>query len=444
MSDDTILARPARDLAASLRSGALTSIALAEACLAHIGDRESEVRAFAHLDAESVRRQAAAADERRAAGALLGPLHGLPVAVKDIIDTADLPTEHGTPIHRGRRPATDAAIVAGLRAAGAVVLGKTVTSELALYTPGPTRNPHDLARTPGGSSSGSAAAVAAGMAPLALATQTNGSTIRPASFCGIVGYKPSLGLLPRRGILEQSPRLDQPGVMARDVGDAALIAEALAIHDPGDPMSRPGPAPRLVEAAASPPAAPRFAYVRGPYWSRADQDARDALDRFAAALGARPVDLPAPFDRAAEVQGVIMGADIGRALRADWERGRDLMSDTVRGIIERGMAIEKSAYDAAVAERARLIAMLPRILDGVDAIVTPAAPGAAPLVADGTGDPIFATTWTLLGAPAITLPLLEARNGMPLGVQVVAAPGEDARLLAVAAWLEARGTEISD
>jgi Asp-tRNA(Asn)/Glu-tRNA(Gln) amidotransferase A subunit family amidase len=222
-----LLQRSARDLAAALRDGEVSAIEVAEAFLDRIDLREPEIQAWAHLDHDHVLGQARNADDLRRSGKPLGPLHGLPVGVKDIIDTFDLPTEFGTPIHRGRRPRVDATLVARLRAAGAIVAGKTVTSEYAVYTPGPTRDPRDLSRTPGGSSSGSAAAVAAGMVPLALATQTNGSTIRPASFCGIVGFKPSLGLLPRTGVLKQSTMLDQPGLMARNVGDVAYFADAL-------------------------------------------------------------------------------------------------------------------------------------------------------------------------------------------------------------------------
>jgi Asp-tRNA(Asn)/Glu-tRNA(Gln) amidotransferase A subunit family amidase len=295
-------------------------------------------------------------------------------------------------------------------------------------------------RTPGGSSSGSAAAIAAGMAPLALATQTNGSTIRPASFCGIVGYKPSLGLLPRAGILRQSALLDQPGIMATDVADAALLAEALAWHDPDDEASSAAAPPHLVDAVVNGDGAPRLAYVRGPYWQRADADARLALDAFVEALAGivTPIELPPAFDRAADVHRTIMEADIGQALRADYERGRDQMSDVVRGIIERGLASSAVAYAEAVAERRRLIAEFVRVLGGFDALVTLAATGSAPLASAGTGDPILSTTWTLIGAPAISLPLLWGADGMPIGIQLVARPGGDERLLAAAGWLEAR------
>src|SRR5690349_9515222 len=269
MSD--LLERSTSSLAADLKSGAMSSVALTMACLDRIANLEPDIQAWAHLDRDMALRQAQAADARRASGKPLGALHGLPVAVKDIIDTADLPTEYNSPIYRGRRPTKDATLVQRLRSTGAIVMGKTVTSEFAVYTAGPTRNPHDLSRTPGGSSSGSAAAIAARMVPLALATQTNGSTIRPASFCGVVGFKPSLGVLPRTGILKQSTMLDQPGLMAMDVAGVALLADALGGYDPLDEQSLRPPMPLLSAATVEAEAPPRLAFIRSSYWDQADE-----------------------------------------------------------------------------------------------------------------------------------------------------------------------------
>lgn len=415
----------ARALAAALKAGALTAVAATEACLARIDALEPHVHAWAWLDRDLALAQARAADVRRAAGAPLAALHGVPIGVKDIVDTADMPTELGTPVHRGRRPTTDATIVKRLRSAGAVVLGKTVTSEYALYTPGPTRNPHNRERSPGGSSSGSAAAVAAGMVPLTIATQTNGSTIRPASFCGIVGYKPSLGMLPRAGILEQSPTLDQPGVMANDVGDVAFFVDALTRST------------RLVQAVEA-PHKPRLALVRGPYWQRVDADAQLALETYVASLGAmvEEVILPPQFDNAADVHRTIMEFEIGIAFHEEYRIGRALMSDVVRSIVERGMATTLADYRQAQAAREAMMAAFAVLASSYDVLLTPAATGAAPAAIVGTGDPIFGTIWTLLGAPAITLPLLEADDGMPVGVQLVAVQGDDEGLLSAAAWIE--------
>src|SRR3984885_6845951 len=236
--DDPILDQSACSQVDRMRRGELSAIGTMRAFLERIAAVEPKLRAFAYLDPDAALAAAERVDETRAAGIAPGPLHGLPVAVKDIIDTADMPTEFGAELFAGRRPHRDAVIVHRLGAAGAVIIGKTVTSQYALFVPGPTKNPHDAAHTPGGSSSGSAAAVAAKLAPVALGTQTNGSIIRPASYCGIVGFKPSLGVLPRNGVLRQAAMIDHPGVMARSVADAALVVDAIAGEDPGDPLSR--------------------------------------------------------------------------------------------------------------------------------------------------------------------------------------------------------------
>src|SRR5450759_709671 len=265
----------------------------ARACLDQIAAIENEVQAFTHLDPDHVLAQARALDERKASGQALGPLHGVPVAIKDIFDTADYPTECGSPILTGRRPYRDATAVARLRAAGAVIIGKTVTTELAYFHPGKTRNPHDLTRTPGGSSSGSAAAVAAGMVPLAIGSQTNGSMIRPAAFCGVFGVKPSHGLISRAGALTLSRSLDHVGAFARTIEDLALILDVIVGHDPVDPDTRPYASPSFRAGVAEPlPLPPSYAFVRTPMWDKADAEARGALEDLAKDLGAREVDLP--------------------------------------------------------------------------------------------------------------------------------------------------------
>jgi Asp-tRNA(Asn)/Glu-tRNA(Gln) amidotransferase A subunit family amidase len=436
MSD--LLERSTSSLAADLKSGAMSSVALTMACLDRIANLEPDIKAWAHLDRDMALRQAQAADARRASGKPLGALHGLPVAVKDIIDTADLPTEYNSPIYRGRRPTMDATLVQRLRSTGAIVMGKTVTSEFAVYTAGPTRNPHDLSRTPGGSSSGSAAAIAARMVPLALATQTNGSTIRPASFCGVVGFKPSLGVLPRTGILKQSTMLDQPGLMAMDVAGVALLADALGGYDPLDEQSLRPPVPPLSAATVEAEAPPRLAFIRSPYWNQADETTREAIEGYVASLGGmvETVALPAPFDDAASIQSVIMNAGIADACRDDYVRSRDRMSAVLLGIVENGRKISAMEFIAALAQRDRLRALYAEIVSGYDAVVTSAALGIAPKRETGTGNPIMATLWTLLGAPAITLPLLTGAENMPVGVQFVGRLNDDVGLIRAAAWLE--------
>ena len=444
---NALLQLSARDLVKGLRSGDYRAADVMAACLARIEACEPAIRAWAWLDRDKAMSEAARADARRAGGAEPGPLHGLPVGVKDIIDTADMPTQYGTPIHRGRQPAADATVVARLRSAGAIILGKTVTSEHAVFVAGPTRNPHDTARTPGGSSSGSAAAVAAGMVPVALSTQTNGSTIRPASFCGVVGYKPSLGLLPRTGILKQSSVLDHPGVIARNAADAAFVVEAIGGEEIGDEQSLGASAAGLTEAALRDEPPPRLAFVRGPYWQRADPQACAALEAFVAGVGTpvEIVDLPAAFDDAAQILGVIMDAGIAQAYHEDFARARAGMAEVLVRIIERGQGLAATALLDALAARDQLRRSFDALAAPYDAILTLAAPGVAPLVSEGTGDPMFATTWTLIGAPAITLPLLTGAAGLPLGVQLVGGTRRDARLLRAAAWLErGRGSGLHD
>src|SRR5574341_2052257 len=264
----------------------LTSEELVGACLERIREREPAVQAWAFLDEQHALAQARAADETRREGQPVGPLHGIPIGVKDIIDTADMPTENGTVLHQGRTPRTDAAVVARLRAAGAVIMGKTVTTECAYFHPGKTRNPHNPEHTPGGSSSGSAAAVAAGMVPLALGSQTNGSVIRPAAFCGVLGFKPTHGLIPRHGMFRLSRTLDQVGLFARAVEDLALFAEQLLGYDERDPDTRPRARIPFVEVTAEePPLPPMFAFVKTPHWERADEELKAAFAELIQHLG---------------------------------------------------------------------------------------------------------------------------------------------------------------
>jgi Asp-tRNA(Asn)/Glu-tRNA(Gln) amidotransferase A subunit family amidase len=360
------------------------------------------------------------------------------LGIKDIFDTGDLPTEFGSPLWEGRTPRRDAFAVAQLRAAGAVIMGKTVTTEYAYYKPGKTRNPHDPERTPGGSSSGSAAAVAALMVPGAIGSQTNGSVIRPAAFCGVVGFKPTHGLIPRSGALLLSRALDHVGVFARTVEDAALLAECLAGFDEEDPDTHPLARPPLATVAASePPLPPRFAFVRTPAWPQAEPATVPAFAELIEALGdaASEVELGPSFERAIEMHRVVMDVEMAHNLHRDYEQGRDQLSPLLRKLIERGRGRPAIDYTRALSGAAPLNAMLDAVFDEYDAILTPAAPGEAPRGLDSTGNPVFCTLWTYLGTPAITLPLLQGENGMPIGVQLVGRRGNDARLLRAARWL---------
>jgi Asp-tRNA(Asn)/Glu-tRNA(Gln) amidotransferase A subunit family amidase len=397
------------------------------------------VQAWSHLDPEFAVEQAREADQRRMRGLPCGPLHGVAVGIKDIIDVRGLPTEDGTVLHAGRLPRRDATVVSRLRAAGAVILGKTVTTEMASYAPGKTRNPHNAEHTPGGSSSGSAAAVAAGMVPAALGSQTNGSIIRPASFCGVYGFKPSFGLVPRGGVLRLSRALDHVGMLARSLEDLALLAECIAGHDDGDadtapPRARP---PLSAVLAQDPPLAPKLALVRTPFWERLDADARGAFEELAESLGdsAQSIDLPQSVAQAIDWHRTIFEADLAANFELEYERGAAQLSASLRGQIERGRQVTAVDYQKALSRIEIVNAGFDELYANFDAIVTPATLGTAPKGLAATGDPLLATLWTYCGMPALSLPLAHGENGLPLGIQLVGARGDDARLLRTARWL---------
>lgn len=434
---DAILGLSAVALRDRLASGALRAVELVEACLARIARTEPDVGAWAWLDGDAAMDQARKLDQLRLSGRAIGPLHGLPIGLKDIIDTKGIPTENGTPIDAGRVPAEDAWIVSRLRAAGAIILGKTVTTECAFMHPGKTRNPHNAAHTPGGSSQGSAAAVAAGMVPLAIGTQTGGSVIRPASFCGIVGMKPSFGLIPRTGILTQSPFLDTVGVFARSVEDCALLTEVLAGHDPADPATEPAPMPRMLEVARSrPPVPAAFAFVKPPGWDEADPQMKAAMEELAALLGDACTEVPLPgLEEIAALRQRINFAEMAKCYYPLERRGRDLMSDRLKAAIDEGKAVLARDYIAALDWRDVMNAALQAVFARFDVILCPAAPGPAPRGLEDTGSAIFNGLWTLAGVPAVTLPLFASEDGLPIGVQLVGPRGDDARLLRTARWL---------
>ena len=429
----------AADAAQQIREGTLSSEDLVKACLERIRELEPKVEAWAFLDEEHALGQARAADELRRSGQAVGPLCGVPVGVKDIIDTADMPTENGTVLHQGRTPRDDAAVVARLRAAGAVILGKTVTTECAYFHPGKTRNPHNPEHTPGGSSSGSAAAVAAGMVPLALGSQTNGSVIRPAAFCGVYGFKPTHGLIPRTGILKLSRTLDHVGVFARTLEDIALAAEELAGYDEGDPDTRPrARVPFRAVAAEEPPIPPVIAFVKTPVWERAEPETQEAFAELVEALGDRveEVELFPSATEAWDWHKTVMEAEMAANLEREWLSGREKLSEKLRALIERGREIRAVDYQRALARIAPVQESFEELFtQRYDAILTPAAPGTAPKGLDSTGDPSFCTLWTLVGLPAVSMPLLQGANGLPLGVQLVGRRHFDARLLRTARWL---------
>ncbi len=432
----------ASEAAQRIRDGALTSEELIQGCLERVRQVEPQVQAWTFLDEEHALAQARAADEKKRSGVEIGALHGVPVGLKDIIDTADMPTENGTVLHQGRTPRVDAAVVAMLRAAGAVILGKTVTTECAYFHPGKTRNPQNPEHTPGGSSSGSAAAVAAAMVPLALGSQTNGSTIRPASFCGVYGFKPTHGLVPRSGILQLSRTLDHVGLFARSLDDLALLAEEVAGHHDGDPDTRPrARVPFQAISREEPPIEPVLAFIKTPHWKRVDTDAKEAFAELQEALGDRVEEVEL-FPTAADAwdwHKTIMDVEMASNFEREWTHGRDKLSPQLRALIERGREVRAVDYQRALRAVPRLVDSFDELfMERYDAILTPAALGTAPKGLGSTGDPAFCTLWTLLGMPAVSLPMMKGSNGLPLGVQLVGRRNFDARLMRTARWLVSR------
>ena len=412
----------AAETARAIAEGRIASEEAVAACLARIAEREATVRAWAWLDPDHALAEARARDAARP----LGPLHGVPVGVKDIFDTADMPTQMGSPIYRGHRPAADAAAVAILRAAGAVILGKTVTAEFAGTHPGPTTNPHDAARTPGGSSQGSAAGVADFMMPVALGTQTGGSVLRPSSFCGIVGFKPSFGTFNRAGIKFAAESLDTIGLHARALEDVALVADVLTGREPGG-----------IAALARPP---RIGLCRTPLWHLAEPETVAAIDGAAAAVRAAgaavdEVRLPAAFDALADARRAINDHERARAMAHEWRTDRDRLSPALRKTVEAGLAVPHAEYRAALARTRDCRHLLDWLFDDWDALLAPAVNGEAPPGLGHAGDPAFQALWTMLHVPAITLPTHRGPNAMPVGIQLVARRGEDDLLLSVAEWV---------
>lgn len=422
-----------------IRNGVLSSVDLVSSCLDRIEQTEAGLGAWAHVDAERAVARAERMDAMRRTGRAIGPLHGIPVGLKDVIDTRSMPTELGTPIFAGRRPETDAALVDRLLEAGAVILGKTVTTELAFMHPSATRNPHNPEYTPGGSSSGSAAAVAARQVPLAIGTQTNGSVIRPASFCGTFGFKPSRGIISRRGVLQTSETLDQIGVFARSLEDVSLLAGAVGGYDPADTASFARPRPAMLEGYRTDmPVEPCLAMFDMPYDDRMTADARTGLAELVSALGLHVERVPAPetFAGLIDAQRLIQEHEISRNLDKVFQTNWSRLSSSLQPAVERGRAVTKTEYEDALDQMDHAVAYFEAFFRDHDAVITLGAPGEAPPLSEGiTGDPVYCTIWTLCGLPAVTMPLLFGANGLPIGVQLIGAREADDRLMQTARWM---------
>jgi Asp-tRNA(Asn)/Glu-tRNA(Gln) amidotransferase A subunit family amidase len=422
----------ATQLVHAIGAGETTCEAVVRDCLDRIEAREHTIRAWASLDPDLVIRQAKALD-RAGAATRDRPLHGVPVGVKDIIDTADLPTEMGSPIYRGHRPRTDAACVALVRAAGAIILGKTVTCEFAGMTPGPTTNPHNTAHTPGGSSSGSGAAVGDCMVPVAFGTQTGGSVLRPASYCGVFGFKPTFGAFNRKGVFPAAESLDTIGLIARSVEDIELVSAVLELR---------APSPQSLARA------PRIGLCRTPLWKSAQPETVAAVEDAAARLaqsGApiKEVTLPDEFSGLRNAaRETINNYERAAALAQEWTESRALIGERLRKRIELGRAMPHQDYVAALQLGEACRAQLAAVLEGVDVLLAPCVNGEAPRGLDETGDPGFQAIWTILHVPTLSMPTHRGPNGLPVGIQLVGQRYAEGRLFACAHWIWQRlGTD---
>ncbi len=412
----------ATQAAAMIASREITSELLVQACLDRVAEREETVEAWAFIDPELALAEA----RRRDSEESTVPLHGIPVGIKDIIDTSDMPTEYGSPIYKDVRPPWDANCVAQVRAAGGVILGKTVTTEFATYAPGKTHNPHNPDHTPGGSSSGSAAAVADCMVPLAFGTQTAASVIRPASFCGTAAYKCTFGQFGLAGVKMAAQSLDSLGVFARSVADLALMRSALV-----------GAAPDIKPRST----APRIGLCRTPQWSEASPESQQAVETAAEKLSAsgahvEDIGMPDPFPTLVDLQNRVMLFECARNFRYEYDEHKELLSDKIRGLIEAGQSVSYENYAQALMTRDRCRQMLTDLFISFDVLLAPSAPGEAPKGLDATGNPLFSRMWTFLQAPSVNLAGHVGPNGLPVGVQVIGSYGQDDQLLAAAAWME--------
>ena len=428
------------EMVQSLKKGEITSEELVKSYIEQIKKKEKDVEAWEFFDEEFVLSQAKKLDSLHQSGKH-GDLHGIPVGIKDIFDTEDMPTTDGTEIHKKNPSLSDCTVVSKLKQAGAIIMGKTVTCELAYYSPGKTKNPHDLSRTPGGSSSGSAAAVASHMVPLAIGSQTNGSVIRPASYCGVIGYKPTKGLISRHLVLQISRALDQVGIFSNSIEDAALISEQIIGHDKQDPDTSLNPRPKLLAASRQkPPMEPLLAYIKLPFMDKLDEDVMEGFNEVKDELKGQinEIELPAGFDGIPDWHKIIMESDMARSFSEEYKKSKNKLSDKIVEAIERGMKYSSVEYNEAFSKIEVANTYFKQFFHDYDAILTPSANGEAPKGLESTGDPIFSTIWTYCGMPSISLPLLQGKNNLPVGVQLVSSLYDDERLFRNASWLTSK------
>ena len=424
--------------AAGIRSKKFTSEELISDCLNRLNSREDDIQAWSYINAEHALEQAKKADKYRNEGGSLGPLHGVPIGIKDVIDTEDMPTENGSPIYEGRRPQKDALCIAALRRAGAIIFGKTVTTEFANINPSKTRNPHNIQHSPGGSSAGSGASVADFHVPVALGTQTGGSVIRPASFNGVFGLKPTLGLIPRSGMLLQSHTLDTIGIYGRTLEDLALVLDSISIPDPNDAHSYRGSIGSVqAEHSKTSKHQPKFAFLETPAWNEGNLASKKAILKTTEILGqnCKKETLPDPFNKIIDLHATVFSSENAYYYGQYLISHPNLLSKKLRHRLESTRNALASDYLTALEARNVIYNSVETLLENYDAIICLSAPGPAPHGFETTGSAVFNGLWTYLGVPCISLPLLTV-EGLPQGIQLVGKRGEEGKLFRSALKLE--------
>jgi len=427
------------ELVEKIKNAQITSVELCQLYIDRINKFEKDIKAWAHFDKKLLLEKAAEADEHRRLGKPLGPLHGIPVAVKDIVGTLDMPTECGTVIRKGKSYSQNAEIIELLISAGAIVMGKTATAELAYLGPPKTTNPHDYSRTPGGSSSGSAASVASFMAPLSVGSQTGGSIIRPASYCGVVGYKPTYGLISRNGVLKTSEKLDHVGVFGRSVEDVALLAKTLIKKDKLDTASVHYSAENMLnETKKGPLFEPKFIFYKTDHWKLVEKKSRESFEYFIKSFkkNIEVFDTPSYFKDIHKYHQIIYDTDLANNFSLYFKKYKKKLSKIMQDAIIRGNKHSAKDYAEAVDFMKRSYESYEEVFEDYHGVLSPSSPGVAPKSLKTTGTAEFNKVWSYLGTPCISLPLLQGENNLPLGVQLIGAKYDDQRFLGVANWLE--------
>ena len=440
-----VFSLPVSKIANKIRNSELSSVDLCKFYIEQVKRFEKDIKAWAYYDEKLFLEKAEEADKHRKSGKPMGPLHGIPVALKDIIGTYDMPTECGTVLRKGKTQSQDAEIVDLLKSAGAIIMGKTATSELAFLSPPATRNPHDYSRTPGGSSSGSAAVIASHMAPLSIGSQTGGSVIRPASYCGVVGYKPSYGLISRNGVLRTSFNLDHVGVFGKTVEDVALLAKVLIKKDSYDEATVHYSSEYMLEECKKDPLfEPKFIFYKTDSWKKIDKKSRDAFEYFIKIFknNIEIFDTPSYFKDIDKYHRIIHDTDLANNFQVYFKKSRNKLSKEMQSAISRGMKNSAKDYLDAVDFMKRSYESYKEVFEDYHGVISPCSTGVADKGLKSTGSADFNRVWSYMHTPAISLPLLQGENNLPLGVQLIGDKYDDHRFLSTARWLEQKSKKF--